>query len=211
MVFATATPLSAQEKTQVTLPETTLQAISNILAPHSGLRMAYPLQLNRTNGRMLTRLRVDLEGRRENSLLIKEIKARIIRRAPPLAGAFVNGPPQGDGDVVQLGFDLDSSDLSARETTVQGEFRGRYIDSKFITLQRGEQIPINVVAATAKYYCEWVIEVTVWTNGRDQKMTIDDDGRPFRSTALANRYRQEFWFQASRFIEIPPKNRVGQR
>jgi hypothetical protein len=146
-------------------------------------------------GQTATRLRITLVGRWFDGVVVDDLTARFLKRSAPLDTSLFYGPSQGAGDTEQLGFDLDSADLTAREATADGKLGAHYRSRRFITLKQNEPVVINAIAVTQRCYCEWVIDVTVTDlkNSRSsQIVTIDDNGKPFRSTALANKYQEEF-------------------
>jgi hypothetical protein len=168
--------------------------IGSILTRYDGMEIVYPDTYTEGSRQMMTRTRLVLEGRRTDPVLIESIAARIVKRRPPLAGTLLEvGAQGGAGDVVHLGFDLDSPDLNAR--SMRGRVLGeRYDKTKFVALAKAEPLVVTISAFTATCYCEWVIDVATRSAGRKERMTIDDRGKPFRSTALAHRYSREFQY-----------------
>ncbi|MEO5875635.1 MAG: hypothetical protein ABIS86_09830, partial [Streptosporangiaceae bacterium] len=90
--------------------------IETIAREYDGQHLIYPRirGLTGQETQMLTRIGVTLEGRRTDPVLIRSITARIVARHPPLSGTFFSIGAQGDGDIPQMMFDLDSADLAAR-------------------------------------------------------------------------------------------------
>ncbi|MGH2699169.1 MAG: hypothetical protein ACRDJL_08225 [Actinomycetota bacterium] len=52
-------------------------------------------------------------GNHDGAVLIREMRAKVVAREDPLAGALFYGPPEGVGDVIDIGFDLDASESVA--------------------------------------------------------------------------------------------------
>jgi hypothetical protein len=113
--------------------------------------------------------------------------------------------------VVHIGFDLDSEDLTARQTSQAGDLGARYTKRKYIQLPKGENIPLQVIAYASRSYCEWVIDITTQSGGRVETLTVSDHGRPFRTTALATRYTAEYELLMTEFpnrwVDIDPVDR----
>lgn len=142
-----------------------------------------------------TRLRLTLVGHRYDGLVVRGLRARVVKRSRPLDASIFFGSPQGAGEPERMGFDLDSSDPQARLLAPDGSLSVAYADSRWIKLERREPIVITAVGFTSQCYCEWVIDVTAADVTRlddPQVTTIDDHGRPFRSTATTSSYREAY-------------------
>ncbi|GAA3158640.1 hypothetical protein GCM10020001_098360 [Nonomuraea salmonea] len=205
-IHAFAKPLD--EATQAMLLRIKSSNIEARLKAHGPLRIADATGIRGPRTQSLTRLRISLEGNRTKPVQIQSIKARITKRSEPWAGALVEVRPQGADETQKLGFDLDSADMEARIVQDDGTFgTQRYIDVKDLKLEYGEPAALIVHAVTATCYCEWVIDVTTRSDGKVERQTIDDNGRPFRITAFAHRYESAFvWRHApeSGFRTMPP-------
>ncbi|MEO5874123.1 MAG: hypothetical protein ABIQ26_03900, partial [Streptosporangiaceae bacterium] len=81
--------------------------------------------------------------------------------------------------------------------------------TKYITLAKGEPIPLHFSAVTATCTCEFVIDLDLRSAGHDERLTIDDRGAPFRASSLARRYGREFVFvnMGGGMRSVPPKER----
>jgi hypothetical protein len=60
-----------------------------------------------------------------------------------------------------------------------GESTGRFV----FQLARGEAEIFNIEARAESSYCEWVAELFLLVDGKRRTISIDDDGKPFRTTA----------------------------
>lgn len=211
-VYAFAEPFD--EATEAMLLRTGSTDVETLLAEHRPLRITYPRGIRSPQTQSLSLLRMSLEGNRAKPVQILSIKARITERSTPWAGALVEVRPQGGDDIQKIGFDLDAADLEARIVQDDGTFgTRRYIDEKDLKLEYGEPAAVVVSAVTATCYCEWVIDVTTRSDGKVEKQTINDNGRPFRTTAFAPRYDSEFlWRHApeSGFRKLPPTRRASR-
>lgn len=142
------------------------------------------------DGPQYTRIEMSLENVSAMSILVKSIKASVLRRASPLAGALAVAGAQGETEVVKIGFDLDSSnDVDACIIDRNYELGERYTDVDQILLQPAEIVPLRVMALTRHYYTEWSIEFSVEVDGRRMPVTAPREyGGRFQSTAFAGRY-----------------------
>ncbi|WP_344615371.1 hypothetical protein [Dactylosporangium salmoneum] len=150
-------------------------------------------------GQTATRLRVTIVGQRYNGVVVNDIKVRVLRRAAPLHGSLLLGPAQGDEAVSQVGFDLDSTDMPAREIEPDGRLgTGYWRGHRFIKLAQHEPQVIEVTALTARDYCEWVLEFDVVDTEHVTKPEVvevrNNDGTPFRSTPVAGSYDERYDF-----------------
>ncbi|MER7280721.1 hypothetical protein ABT369_40440 [Dactylosporangium sp. NPDC000244] len=157
-------------------------------------------------GQTATRLRVTIVGQRYNGVVVKDIKVRVLRRAAPLHGSLLLGPPQGAETVSEVGFDLDSTDVTAREIEPDGQLgTGYWRGHQFIKLAQHEPQVIEVTALTARDFCEWVLEFEVADTDQVTKSEVvevrNNDGTPFRSTPVAGGYdeRYDFDFRAAKW------------
>lgn len=152
-----------------------------------------------------SRLQIVLEGNREDLLLIQEIRAHVIKASPPLAGTLLYGVPQGESDVVQIAFDLDSVDPIARKPIHDGRpTKTPYISEHVITLAAEEKLALLATAHTARY-CEWEILLTI-EGQRGPVVIRQPNGQPFRTTAITSQYGAAYVYQLDRqrFVQHPP-------
>jgi hypothetical protein len=146
-------------------------------------------------------LQITVEGRRDDPVLIRDMRARVTSRQPPLSGTLIYGMPQGVDPVVEIAFDLDSLGPVAMSTDESGHPLAPYFATNVVTLGKGEKAVFSIRAYTATCYCEWEIDVYAVVDGRDEKYTIRDGTRPLRTTAWAPSYdvAYSFNFDAGRF------------
>ncbi|GAA2709735.1 hypothetical protein ACFY2R_23480 [Micromonospora olivasterospora] len=142
--------------------------------------------------RLLTRVRLSVVGQWSAPVFVTQIRARVLRRSAPLSHAYVFQQSQGGGEPLKIGFDLDEPDSIARVIGPDGRLGGAYVDDRSLTLTPGEPLTIDVQAQTGRSYCEWAIEFDLDLDGEQRVVTVDDDGRPFRSTSLANHYQDRY-------------------
>jgi hypothetical protein len=154
-------------------------------------------------------LRLIITGQYHSPVLIEGMRARVLKRQPPMSETLFYGPPEGEGENIQIAFDLDSTDPVARKFvgySSYGSLGKPYFDRKHITVKRGEQVVFSIRAFTNKFYCEWEIVIDAVVDGEPQAFTVKDGNRPFRTTAFANTYGiiYELDLVKGRFARLPP-------
>jgi hypothetical protein len=125
-----------------------------------------------------------LEGRTHRDAAIVGMRARVRKREPPLAGARISCQSAGALDAIGIFFDLDevrpvARRLEAGLTPGTPYFGGGNV----ISLTQKELQPFRVVSQVTDGYVEWDIEAELIIDGEPEKLTIDNDGQPFRLTA----------------------------
>ncbi|MEO3810085.1 hypothetical protein ABGB17_13885 [Sphaerisporangium sp. B11E5] len=103
---------------------------------------------------------------------------------PPLTGTYFESPGGGDDDSVVIGFDLDSPDPRGQEIVDSIEWRGDYFQKKTISLERDEEITVQIVGVTEKHYCEFVVVMEVLSDAALVRQRVDNHGRPFKVSAV---------------------------
>jgi hypothetical protein len=154
-----------------------------------------------------SQVRLVVTGQHERPVLITGLRANVLRRERPLSGAIVYGPPQGAGENVQVGLDLDSRTPSARSFDDMQFLAEPYFAAHHVSVKPGEQVVFTVRAFTSKCYCEWELLVNAVVDGKDQVFSVKDGDRPFRTTAFATAYKTIYsfdFFGGNRFVKLPP-------
>lgn len=149
-------------------------------------------------GPQFTRLSLLLESTHEEPVTISDIRATVLRRTRPLAGALAVARSPGEAWVGTIGFDLDDPAAWPARTLDPDYTLGRhYAELDRITLAPRESRPLHVTALTRQSYCEWVIELNVDVAGETVRVVAQDDDRPFRSTAFADPYAIVYQFDGA--------------
>lgn len=138
-------------------------------------------------------LRLALEGRSVDTIIIDGMKARVLRRDPPLDGTLITFPSAGENVVRGVAFDLDRDDSTA--STPDG---GPYFRDYFVTLSRGEIQVFAIEARTTRDAVEWELEVAFTIRGKREVVRLNDGGQPFRTTPKAPNVGSQYlwaWFE----------------
>ncbi|MGV0791323.1 hypothetical protein [Mycolicibacterium sp. XJ1819] len=118
-----------------------------------------------------------LTGQQNATVRIRDIHAVITERKPAFKGTMIFFPPQGNLPNLQMGFDLDSEDLSARVLDDRENVTDKhYFRENTVSLQRGEPIGFNTIATTTECACKFTL-VVEFSDGRTTE--IGSAGQPF--------------------------------
>lgn len=134
-----------------------------------------------------TRIEIVLEGNRTEPVRIIDMQP-VTTCSAPLNGTLFYSPPAGDDTSTQLFVNLDSPSsepsyiASAPDGNITSgsDFFGTYT----VSLKQAEQYTFNVVASTVSHYCSFTLAMTVLDAGHTVVENIDDNGKPFRVTAV---------------------------
>jgi hypothetical protein len=184
-----------------------IQRLEALLARQDGVKIGF---VNTAGGiKEDSELRLIITGQHDSPVLITRMRARVLQRHPPLSETLFFGPPQGEGEDIQIGFDLDSPDPVARALGDQGQLGEPYFATKHVTVERDEHVVFGIKAFADRCYCEWEIVIDTIVDGQDQTFTVKDGSRPFRTTAFTHTYEiiYELNFSEGRFVRVRPGSR----
>ncbi|WP_320064843.1 hypothetical protein [Micromonospora sp. RTGN7] len=183
--------LTAKEEQQLLALQRTLKEVPEGL--EVGLQAVVQFSRQGTP-RLLTRVRLSIVGGWTQPIFVRQLRAKVLQRSPPLAGAYLFHGDQGGEAPLEIGFNLDETRSLARVVKKDGISLGEaYMDRHVLELKPGEPKSIDVQAFTDRSYCEWVIELDCDLGDERRTVTIDDDGKPFRSTRLAPHYEDRYY------------------
>jgi hypothetical protein len=131
------------------------------------------------------RIRLILEGRRNQQIQITDLAVTDLQFAPAFRGTLVALSQEGATDNQQVAFDLDDAIPRAMDAGAGGDGRAKtYFQSRSISLADREQVvllaqinPRRDTSATFNLSLRYTI------GGESRSVTIDDGSRPFRVTA----------------------------
>jgi hypothetical protein len=130
---------------------------------------------------MTTAVRLVFTGIRAESVIIQKLSVRVIARRVPVRGVFALDSTGGQGSPMEIRYlraNLDSGMLQWRT----GE--DKPTSPVALALDRGDQVIVDLIAATAKCDCDWVVDVTYTVGSESTTMTLPDKGH-FRTSALS--------------------------
>ncbi|WP_158578656.1 hypothetical protein [Spongiactinospora rosea] len=136
---------------------------------------------------------VVLAGNR-SSLRIIDITPRVLTRKPVSDGALFVYSSEGVAQTIELSADLDEQ--APRFTNAKNPDTS-YFRKQQIDLKRDDPVTLAMSITGSAAYYEFDLQVTLLADGRTEKMTIGGpDGRPFRVSGIADRYRAYYGISA---------------
>jgi hypothetical protein len=105
----------------------------------------------------------------------------------PLAGTLIFSPNSGADPIIQLGFNLDSTDTEAETVDASDNFNVQkpdYFTEHTVTIQPGAQQVFNIQTATSKQSCSFRFLLSLLIGSRKAYQLIGDGSQPFRISAL---------------------------
>jgi hypothetical protein len=212
IMWATAQALRPEDDAVIQAPnlagnDPAQNAIATLLMKRGGVKIeSDETEENREH----SRVRLVVTGQHERPVLITGLRANVLRREPPLSKTIIYGPPQGAGENIQVGLDLDSRTPSARSFDNKLFLAEPYFAAHHVSVKPGEQVVFTVRAFTSKCYCEWELLIDAVVDGKDQVFRVKDGDQPFRTTAFAKSYETIYsfdFFGENRFIKLPSGTR----
>ncbi len=131
-----------------------------------------------------TNVQLTLEGRHESEVLISGVNVEVLERRPPLKGSAISIPGGGaspSARVVRVDLDRNPPKVTYSDREESKPFA--------ISLPKGEVGVVYIDATSAKYDVEWILRLAVIVDGKPELRTIDDGGKPFRTTSDVNARR----------------------
>ncbi|MFJ2821567.1 helix-turn-helix domain-containing protein [Streptomyces toxytricini] len=141
-----------------------------------------------------TSVRLSVQGRSDTAVVLEALRVRVVGRAGPVQGnAYAMG--QGCGGAITpryFAVDLDKERPLAR--AVAGNDSGTPIPAVSMPYRVSAKEPevLLVTAGTTACDCRWYLELDWSSQGRKGTVRIDDEGRPFRTSAVAGLARYEY-------------------
>lgn len=130
---------------------------------------------------------VSLVGNRRERVRVVDIRARVLEKSPRLDGTLLLYLSEGVDDVEQVGVDLDDPSGRLTSTTANGVTKP-LLDTKSMTLDKGEEVGLEITALSAAHSYRWELELTVehsTANRETVRIRADGtaDGPAFHTTA----------------------------
>ena len=155
-----------------------------------------------------------LEGRTHREVAIVDMRARILKREPILTGAHIGCQSAGAMDAIGVGFNLDENSPVARKVEdLYAPLGGPYFGGGgIVSLKKTELQPVQMVGLASRAYVEWEIDATAVIDGEERKVTIDNNGEPFRITGgpeaversrvRYDRHYEWIWYEPRQRLEV---------
>lgn len=140
---------------------------------------------NAVHGRE-TLVQLSVQGRSDTAVVLEALRVRVVGRAAPAEGNAYAMDQGCGGSITPRYFavDLDKDRPIAR--AVAGNDSGTPIPAVRMPYRVSAQDPevLLVTAETSACDCRWYLELDWSSQGRTGTVRIDDDGRPFRTSAI---------------------------
>jgi hypothetical protein len=131
-----------------------------------------------------THLKITIEGLSSSPVLIESMHAIVESRRAPISETVISCLTEGEIGIIGIGFDLDEQPSVARSLPEDGGLGDPYFAGSNISVAEGEVLALGVTAFTEQCRCDWRIEVKAVVEGERRTFTLDDNGRPFQTTAV---------------------------
>ena len=128
-------------------------------------------------------VRVVLRGRESSPVIVNGLAARILSTKAPRSGWFNAWDGCGAAvDTREIHVDLSRNPPS----TTWYDKHGNEMGPLTLRVSSTDHEVIDIFAHTAREEVQWVLDVSYTSAGKDGVLRIDNDGKPFVVTALAN-------------------------
>jgi hypothetical protein len=156
-----------------------------------------------------TILRVLLQGATSKTIVVRDIGVEIARH-PSFSGTRVFCPSAGANAATLLVFDLDESEPRAWEWREDGgrQLIGQrpYFETHNFTLEGNEAHEFLIVGQAQRSRCSWRLSFELVAGQHQQRVIVDDDGRPFETSGdpvdgFAS-YLHWAWYEGGHFLPV---------
>ncbi|MEV6400625.1 helix-turn-helix domain-containing protein [Streptomyces sp. NPDC051907] len=148
------------------------------------------------------RVQLTATGKTADAVVINKVRVQVVGRKPALPwNAYSMGEGCGSGVTPQW-FDVDMDPVQPKVKPVAGQDGDTVVPAKDFPFQVSSKDPqvINFDVHTEQHDVNWYLEVD-WSLG-DQKGTVrvDDEGKPFRTSAIEGRTVYEWWHTTNEWL-----------
>ncbi|MEV0170198.1 helix-turn-helix domain-containing protein [Streptomyces sp. NPDC050803] len=133
-----------------------------------------------------TMVRISVQGRTSTAVVLEALRVRVVGRSAPAEGNAYAMDQGCGGAVTPRYFDVDLDIDRPLARPVDGNDSGTTIPAMRLPYRVSAEDPevLLVSARTGGCDCRWYLELDWSSQGRTGTVTIGDDGRPFRTTAI---------------------------
>ncbi|MEW2393713.1 helix-turn-helix transcriptional regulator [Streptomyces venezuelae] len=139
-----------------------------------------------------TLVRLSVQGRSDTAVVLEALRVRVVGRAAPVKGNAYAMDLGCGGAVTPRYFDVDLDKDRPIARAVPGNDSGTPIPAVRMPYRVSAKDPevLLVTGGTRSCDCRWYLELDWSSQGRTGTVRIDDEGRPFRTSAIKglNRY-----------------------
>jgi hypothetical protein len=147
------------------------------------------------------RIALTVQGTGDETVVIESIHVRVLRKGAPLPWNVFDMAAGCGGNVSTRSFDvnLDAAQPAAVPKAGQRGFPYRVSES--------EPEVLYVTARAGAHDVSWVIDIQWSSGGRQDKLRVDDHGKPFRTSGMAGRPYYEYLPGSTEWAEsLDPPN-----
>ncbi|GAA0333830.1 helix-turn-helix transcriptional regulator [Streptomyces blastmyceticus] len=143
------------------------------------------------------RMEVTVQGTGNTPVVLHGLYVHVVDSGKaPARNGYTMGAGCG-GELTPAAFAIDLDDASPRPRPVPGKEGERPTSTTDFPYKVSATDPqvLDIDASTLGHDVRWYLELAWSSGGRQQTTTIDDHGRPFRTTALGDDHR--YWYNAA--------------
>ncbi|WKK26664.1 helix-turn-helix domain-containing protein [Streptomyces olivoreticuli] len=143
------------------------------------------------------RMEVTVQGTGSTPVVLHGLYVHVVDSGKaPARNGYTMGAGCG-GELTPAAFAVDLDDASPRPRPVPGKEGERPTSTTDFPYKVSATDPqvLDIDASTLGHDVRWYLELAWSSGGRQQTTTIDDHGRPFRTTALGDDHR--YWYNAA--------------
>jgi hypothetical protein len=124
-------------------------------------------------------VQVVLQGNVSDAVLVTGLRVDVRSREPALRGIPVTCPTAGTVEYREVSVDLDAVSPKVSYPSDQPPAFG-------VTIKKGESEVYSIVASARQGHYRWVILIDLVVRGEARTLEVNNTGRPFETTAMAN-------------------------
>ncbi|MGW5612521.1 helix-turn-helix domain-containing protein [Streptomyces sp. NPDC003877] len=148
-----------------------------------------------------TLVQLSVQGRSDRAVVLDALRVRVVGRAAPVRGNAYAMDQGCGGSVTPRSFDVDLDKDRPIARAVAGSDAGTPIPAVSMPYRVSARDPevLLVNARTRGCDCRWYLELDWSSEGRTGTVRIDDAGRPFRTSGIADLPRYTYDTSARRW------------
>ena len=141
-----------------------------------------------------TDVRLVVQGNADSTIVVTDIRANLLSNREVVSGSRVDESSAGVFPIQPAAVVLDSPNLSIRSCTNKGEYAENcdlgpsYFQQNSVSLSQGEVTEFQITAIAKHRAFEWELLIDYIIDGHPATLSVDADGEPFRTTAVASKY-----------------------
>lgn len=153
-----------------------------------------------------TRVRITLQGKGTGTVVLESLHVRVVsRRTPGMHAAYRMDAGCG-GSLTPRLFDVDLDKARPVPRSVAGNDAGEPLPAVSFPYRISSAEPevLLVTGRTVACDCDWYLQLRWSSGGRSGTVRIDDGGRPFRTSGLADGPVHEYDYGSRRWVSSSP-------